>query len=81
MLIGLEVEPREKALRGGSYLVARRIRIALEHWDRSEVDYQEQVVGRHKYSGAPIGKANERDPLDLDRVDGDGNPVIPNTGS
>jgi deferrochelatase/peroxidase EfeB len=63
-------------MRGGSYLVARRIRISLEHWDRSEVDFQEQVIGRHKYSGAPIGKSGERDSLDLDRVDADGNPLI-----
>jgi deferrochelatase/peroxidase EfeB len=63
-------------MRGGSYLVARRIRISLEHWDRSEIDFQEQVIGRHKYSGAPIGKASERDALDLDRIDADGNPVI-----
>ncbi len=63
-------------MRGGSYLVARRIRISLEHWDRSEVDFQEQVIGRHKYSGAPIGKQAERDSLDLDRQDADGNPVI-----
>jgi deferrochelatase/peroxidase EfeB len=63
-------------MRGGSYLVARRIRISLEHWDRSEVDFQEQVIGRHKYSGAPIGKSGERDSLDLDRVDADGNGVI-----
>jgi deferrochelatase/peroxidase EfeB len=64
-------------MRGGSYVVARRIRIALEHWDRTEVDFQEQVIGRHKYSGAPIGKSSENDPLDLDRVDKDGNPLIP----
>jgi deferrochelatase/peroxidase EfeB len=63
-------------MRGGSYLVARRIRISLEHWDRTEVDFQEQVIGRRKYSGAPIGKAKELDPLDLDRVDADGNPLI-----
>ena len=44
-------------MRGGSYVVARRIRISLEHWDRSEIDFQEQVIGRHKYSGAPIGKS------------------------
>ena len=64
-------------MRGGSYVVARRIRISLEHWDRSEIDFQEQVIGRHKYSGAPIGKTNERDALDLDRVDADGNPSSP----
>jgi deferrochelatase/peroxidase EfeB len=40
---------------GGSYMVARRIRIALEHWDRMNVAFQEQTVGRCKYSGAPLG--------------------------
>jgi deferrochelatase/peroxidase EfeB len=63
-------------MRGGSYVVARRIRISLEHWDRTEVDFQEQVIGRHKYSGAPIGKSSEQEPLDLDRADKDGNPLI-----
>ena len=63
-------------MRGGSYLIVRRIRISLEHWDRSEVDFQEQVIGRRKYSGAPIGKSNERDSLGLDQVDADGNPLI-----
>lgn len=64
-------------IRGGSYVVVRRIRIALEHWDRMKVAFQEQTVGRHKYSGAPLGKRNEFDPLDLDATDQDGNPVIP----
>ena len=64
-------------MRGGSYLVARRIRISLEHWDRTEVNFQEQVIGRHKVSGAPLGKTGEFEPLDLDRVDSDGNPIIP----
>jgi len=66
-----------KWMRNGSYVVARRIRIALEHWDRMRVAFQEQTVGRHKYSGAPLGKKNEFDPLDLDAADKDGNPVIP----
>ena len=66
-------------LRGGSYLVARRIRVSLEHWDRTEREFQEQVIGRHKYSGAPIGKQDESNPLDLDREDGDGVPVIAKT--
>jgi deferrochelatase/peroxidase EfeB len=63
-------------MRGGSYVVARRIRIALEHWDRMQVAFQEQTVGRHKYSGAPIGQKNEFDALDLETTDKDGNPVI-----
>ena len=64
-------------MQGGSYLVARRIRIALEHWDRSEIDYQEQVVGRHKISGAPLGGHRELDTPDFDAADKEGNPVIP----
>ncbi len=63
-------------MRGGSYLVTRRIRISLEHWDRTEVDFQEEVIGRHKYSGAPLGRQNEFDALDLEAMDQDGNPVI-----
>jgi deferrochelatase/peroxidase EfeB len=63
-------------MRDGSYVVVRRIRIALEHWDRSTIDFQEQTVGRHKESGAPIGKKDENDPLDLERADKDGNLVI-----
>jgi deferrochelatase/peroxidase EfeB len=66
-------------MRGGSYAVVRRIRIALEHWDRTEVDFQQEVVGRHKYSGAPLGGKNEFDTPNFDRADSDGNPVIPET--
>jgi len=64
-------------LQGGSYLVVRRIRMALEHWDRMSVGFQEQTVGRHKYSGAPLGSKDEFDPVDLDANDKDGNPIIP----
>jgi deferrochelatase/peroxidase EfeB len=64
-------------MQGGSYMVARRIRIALQHWDQVRLGFQEQVFGRHKYSGAPLGQKNEFAPLDLDATDADGNPVIP----
>jgi deferrochelatase/peroxidase EfeB len=64
-------------MRGGTYMVFRRIRIALEHWDRTEVDFQEQTIGRRKYSGAPLTGAAESDPPDLERADADGNFVIP----
>jgi deferrochelatase/peroxidase EfeB len=63
-------------MQGGSYMVMRRIRIALEHWDRTGVDFQEQTFGRHKLSGAPIGLKDEFAPLGLDRTDADENPVI-----
>jgi deferrochelatase/peroxidase EfeB len=64
-------------MRGGSYLVIRRARIALEHWDRMNVAFQEQTFGRKKLSGAPLGADKEFDPLDLDAKDADGNPLIP----
>ena len=66
-------------MRGGSYVVLRRIRIALEHWDRMPLDFQEQTFGRHKYSGAPLGLEDEFDPLDLNAADQDGSPVIPDS--
>jgi len=64
-------------MQGGSYGVFRRSRIALEHWDRMTVAFQEQTFGRQKYSGAPLGGKREAEALDLAAVDKDGVPVIP----
>ncbi|HEY5271856.1 MAG TPA: Dyp-type peroxidase [Acidimicrobiales bacterium] len=63
-------------MRGGTYLVVRRIHIAIEDWDTRSVSEQEQVIGRHKVSGAPLGESAEFDALDLDATDSDGNPLI-----
>ncbi|MFE8014958.1 iron uptake transporter deferrochelatase/peroxidase subunit [Streptomyces antibioticus] len=46
---------------GGSYLVARRIRMHIETWDRTSLQEQEDIFGRDKGEGAPVGKARERD--------------------
>lgn len=46
---------------GGSYLVARRIRMNIETWDRTSLQEQEDVFGRDKGEGAPVGKAKEHD--------------------
>ncbi|OWA07684.1 deferrochelatase/peroxidase EfeB [Streptomyces sp. CS159] len=46
---------------GGSYLVARRIRMHIETWDRTSLQEQEDVFGRDKGEGAPVGRAKERD--------------------
>jgi Dyp-type peroxidase family len=57
--------------------VLRWIRIALEHWDRIPLEFQEQSVGRHKNSGAPLGRDNEFDPPDLTATGNDGDLLIP----
>ena len=63
-------------LRGGSYLVTRRIRMLLEVWDRASLQDQERTIGRHKYSGAPLGGRGEFEPLPLD-AERNGHPLIP----
>ena len=64
-------------MRGGTYIVVRRARVALEHWDRMKVGFQEQTFGRRKLSGAPLSGAKETDPIDLDAKGADGEPLIP----
>ena len=62
---------------GGTYLVARRIRIDFDAWDDTPVGVQERIIGRHKLSGAPLGRSAEFDTLDLAAKDSSGNPVVP----
>ncbi|MDO9410412.1 iron uptake transporter deferrochelatase/peroxidase subunit [Patulibacter sp.] len=63
--------------RGGSYLVARRIRMFIETWDRDRLADQEAVFGRTKVSGAPLTGKAEFDEVDLDIKGSDGITVIP----
>ncbi len=63
-------------MRGGTYMVTRRIRMLLEIWDRSALADQEETIGRDKYRGAPLGGSEEFESLDLEAEKG-GKPVIP----
>jgi deferrochelatase/peroxidase EfeB len=63
-------------MRGGTYMVTRRIRMLLEVWDRAPLQDQERTIGRHKYSGAPLGGRDEFESLPLDAERG-GRPLIP----
>lgn len=63
-------------MRGGTYLVTRRIRMLLEVWDRTSLQDQERTIGRHKYSGAPLGGDDEFEPLPL-KAERNGHPLIP----
>ena len=52
-------------MKNGSYMAVRRIIMHLETWDRTNLQEQENTFGRYKESGAPFGKKNEFDEVDL----------------
>ena len=62
---------------GGSYLVARRIRMHVEIWDRAPLQEQQDIIGRDKREGAPLGQRAEFDTLDFEKERADGQPAIP----
>lgn len=66
-------------LKGGSYLVARKIQMHLETWDRTSLKGQEETFGRSRPAGAPLGARAELDPADVQARDVKGQYVVPET--
>jgi deferrochelatase/peroxidase EfeB len=60
----------------GCYLIVRRIKILFDVWDATSLEGQEEIIGRRKQSGSPLGGTDEFDPVPLDASSG-GRPVIP----
>ncbi|TQL57221.1 deferrochelatase/peroxidase EfeB [Rarobacter faecitabidus] len=61
---------------GGTYLVARKIMMTIESWDRAQLGEQESIIGRDKFHGAPLSGGEEFTPPNFAAVDGSGNFAI-----
>lgn len=61
---------------GGTYQVARKIRITMETWDVNSIASQQNVFGRTKDEGAPLGGRQEHDAPNFAAAGGDGAPLI-----
>ncbi len=68
-------DPRAGWLGGGSYLVARRINMHIEPWDRTSLREQEELIGRDRGEGAPLSGGTEFTEPDFS-VEGRGGPLI-----
>jgi deferrochelatase/peroxidase EfeB len=70
-------DPAAGWLTDGSYLVARRINMSIETWDRTSLREQEGLVGRDRAQGAPLSGGSEFTEPDFATAGSEGSPLIP----
>ncbi|MFC1411340.1 iron uptake transporter deferrochelatase/peroxidase subunit [Streptacidiphilus sp. N1-12] len=75
--VWIGTEEPQHWVRGGSYLVSRKIRMLLEQWDRDNLNDQQNVFGRTKATGAPLTGTKEFDTPNFSAKDASGETVIP----
>ncbi len=73
--VGEGDDARADWLAGGSYLVARRINMHIEPWDRTSLREQEMLIGRDRQEGAPLSGGTEFTQPDFE-VQGREGPLI-----
>ncbi len=64
-------------MKGGSFLVTRRIQMFIENWDRDYLGDQQNVIGRAKVTGAPLSGGTEFTTPNFKARDDQGHLVIP----
>lgn len=72
--VGSSDEPAWMA--GGSYLVARKIAMLIETWDRVRLAEQERITGRDKGEGAPLSGGAEQTEPDFTAAGATASPAI-----
>ncbi|MDN5794495.1 MAG: iron uptake transporter deferrochelatase/peroxidase subunit [Intrasporangium sp.] len=70
-------DPASDWMTAGSYLVARRISMTIETWDRTSLREQEGIVGRDRQHGAPLSGGTEFTEPDFSVTGRGGKPLIP----